>query len=203
MRRLRTGEQPTTGPGGITPGAPMWGAYSRRAAPQSGSARTPQGRTCPASLALSGTHGQCLHRPLEPPVSTFLHPFAPRALPRFLATMGVLTPGRLSSPPRSPCFACRTFLTVPPPTTPCLAVTAFARYPSARRLSRLRRWRRRVKASPFVSRLAGTHGRIGFVILRTGRSPPVALHLASRRCSYSRLRAGKRFARWGLSPTLT
>jgi hypothetical protein len=35
-------------------------------------------------------------------------------------------------------------------------------------------------------------GRIEFVILRTGRSPPAALHLASRRRSCSRLQAGER-----------
>jgi hypothetical protein len=37
-----------------------------------------------------------------------------------------------------------------------------------------------------------TPGRIEFVILRTGRSPPAALHLASRRRSCSRLQAGER-----------
>ena len=35
-------------------------------------------------------------------------------------------------------------------------------------------------------------GRIEFVILRTGCSPPAALHLASRRRSCSRLQAGER-----------
>jgi hypothetical protein len=34
-------------------------------------------------------------------------------------------------------------------------------------------------------------GRIEFVILRTGRSPPAALHPASRRRSCSRLQAGE------------
>ena len=37
-------------------------------------------------------------------------------------------------------------------------------------------------------RLTWTSGRIGFVILRTARSPPVAFHLFSRRRSYFRLR---------------
>jgi hypothetical protein len=37
-----------------------------------------------------------------------------------------------------------------------------------------------------------TPGRIEFVILRTGRSPPAALHPASRRRSCSRLQAGER-----------
>jgi hypothetical protein len=44
-------------------------------------------------------------------------------------------------------------------------------------------------ASPPYSRLATTTGRIEFVILRTGRSPPVAPHPASRRRSYVRLRS--------------
>jgi hypothetical protein len=35
-------------------------------------------------------------------------------------------------------------------------------------------------------------GRIEFVILRTGRSPPAALHLASRRRSCTWLQAGER-----------
>ena len=48
---------------------------------------------------------------------------------------------------------------------------------------RLRHW---LAGSPQTS------GRIVFVILRTGRSPPVALHLASRRRSYFRLQAGER-----------
>jgi hypothetical protein len=51
-------------------------------------------------------------------------------------------------------------------------------------------------ASPLSSRLATTTGRIEFVvILRTDRSPPVALHLASRRRSYVRLQCS--------NPTLT
>ena len=50
-------------------------------------------------------------------------------------------------------------------------------------------------ASPFASRLATTTGRIEFVILRTSRSPPVALHPLSRGRSYVRLR--------GSNPTST
>jgi hypothetical protein len=49
-------------------------------------------------------------------------------------------------------------------------------------------------ASPFPSRLATTTGRIAFVLLRTSRSPPVALHPASRRRSYLRLRGSDRTA---------
>jgi len=40
---------------------------------------------------------------------------------------------------------------------------------------------RQVQASPLASRLAEAPGRNGFVTLRTGRSPPVALHPASWR----------------------
>jgi hypothetical protein len=43
-------------------------------------------------------------------------------------------------------------------------------------------------ASPFASWFAATTGRIEFVILRTGSSPPVALHLPSRGRSCVRLR---------------
>jgi len=50
-------------------------------------------------------------------------------------------------------------------------------------------------ASPFSSWLATTTGRIEFVILRTDRSPPDALHPASRRRSFVRLQCS--------NPTLT
>ena len=47
------------------------------------------------------------------------------------------------------------------------------------------------QASPFSRRLADADSRIEFVILWTGRSPPIAPHLASRQRSYLRLRAGE------------
>jgi hypothetical protein len=50
--------------------------------------------------------------------------------------------------------------------------------------SRVRHW---LAGSPTAP------GRIEFVILRTGRSPPAALHLASRRRSCSWLQVGERF----------
>ena len=50
-------------------------------------------------------------------------------------------------------------------------------------------------ASPFPSWLATTTGRIEFVIRRTDRSPPDALHPASRRRSFVRLQCS--------NPTLT
>jgi hypothetical protein len=66
---------------------------------------------------------------------------------------------------------CRRFLTLP------LSATVF------RFRSRLRHW---LAGSPIAP------GRIEFVILRTGRSPPAAPHLASRRRSCSWLQAGER-----------
>ena len=48
-------------------------------------------------------------------------------------------------------------------------------------------------ASPLRGGLAGCAGRIEFVILRTGLSPPVAPHDISRRRSYIWLQAGERF----------
>ena len=72
---------------------------------------------------------------------------------------------------------------------------AFARYPSARRISRLR-----VQASPFGRRLAGSGSRIEFALLRMNRSPPVAPHPASRRRSYSRFHAGERMHEGDLHP---
>src|SRR5207237_458078 len=55
------------------------------------------------------------------------------------------------------------------------------------------------RASPWHRRLAAALRRIEFVILRTDNLPPVALHLASRRRSYLRLRSCG-FLRHGLSP---
>jgi hypothetical protein len=59
--------------------------------------------------------------------------------------------------------------------------------------------RRVIWASPLAGWLATTPGRIEFVILRTSRSPPVALHLASRRRSYVRLQSSDKLWR-GLAP---
>ena len=93
----------------------------------------------PSGRSLSRLRSPCGHwhggrsRRSVHPTSTFLHPFAPRALSRFLATMGALTPGRLSSPPRSPCVTGTAFLTIPPPITLRDAAVPFTRYPSERR----------------------------------------------------------------------
>ena len=125
-------------------------------------------------------------------------PFAPSQLRDFIATMGALTPvhsgslglasmnsGSFSeqvslihasrllnhSVSNHPMPLCRRFITLP------LSSTAF------RFRSRLRLW---LAGSSMAS------GRIEFVILRTGHSPPVALHHASLRRSYIRLQAGER-----------
>ena len=167
------------------------------------SARTPEGWATPGGLATRAlVPGCCAFLRSGGGASTFLHPLARRALPRFNATMGALTPVRHSSPHRSPCFTCTAFLTIPSPTTRCPPVAAFSRYSSARRVpARVpARGSGRDKASRMTRSLAKTPGRIEFVLLRTGRSPPAALHPASRRRSCSRLQARKRLAWRGLSP---
>lgn len=58
---------------------------------------------------------------------------------------------------------------------------------------------REFRTSPCMSRLVAVPRRIEFVILRTDCSPPVALHPASRRRSYLRLRSCG-LLRHGLSP---
>jgi hypothetical protein len=154
--------------------------------------------TGPSLAALSGRCG------LEVPMvcdSISLHPFAPPALPGFPATMGALTPAGQHIN-RSECqqvslLACTKLPTIPPSTTPCRpGVLVWFSHPGLPRaaasqdgappfLGRCVTW-----ASPLPSRLAATTGRIRFVIiLRTGRSPPVALHPASRRRSYLWLRS--------------
>jgi len=80
-------------------------------------------------------------------------------------------------------------LPIPPsPTTSQSPDVAFARYPSARRVSRFcgSRFRHSLAGSPTQT------GRIEFVILRMDRSPPAAPHRASWRRSCSRLQAGER-----------
>jgi hypothetical protein len=148
-------------------------------------------------------------------ISTFLHPFAPPALPGFFATMSALTPARrlfvsLSGTmnsawnraglPASCHRAFRSFRLQPPVVVP------------ARFWGLLRRAYRATHARP---PLRGQCVILGFAIhsqarhrrpaessslaLRTNRSPPVALHPASRRRSYLRLRSA-RTLRQRLSP---
>jgi len=81
------------------------------------------------------------------------------------------------------------------PNTPGPPTAAFTRYPSARWVSPYG-----VQTSPLASRLVGYLRPNRFRLLRTGLSPPVALHLASRRRSYLRL-PGRRARAWrGLTP---
>ena len=63
--------------------------------------------------------------------------------------------------------------TILPPITQRPPIAAFPRYPSARWVSLLR-----VQTSPVASRLVGVIRPNRFRLLRTGLSPPVALHLA-------------------------
>ena len=170
--------------------------------------------------ALSDASSPCGHydrlvfRCGEHRVSTFLHPFAPPALPGFFATMGALTPGRLAlrppvgyelqlgCRPGLPAFCHRIFRSFrlqPPTVAPtriwglrCRAYRTTSRWPPFRGRASvgLRLWgagspRRQAESS--------------LRVLRTNRSPPVALHPASRRRSYFRLQSAR--APWqGLSP---
>jgi hypothetical protein len=147
-----------------------------------------------------------------PPVaSTSLRPFARRALPRFVARMDALTPGRpvlrilIRDNERRPCAhpgllvsciepsdrSASNHLMSPPEfglvSFPELTARSFHRIPFG---DHVVTW-----ASPSSSRLATTTGRIEFVILRTSRSTPVALHPLSRGRSYFRLQSS--------NPTLT
>jgi len=148
-------------------------------------------------LGHTATRYRCVFRVADCSPPTFLPPLALRPLRRVNATMEALTPVRLSPTYRSPCFTYSPFLTIPSPTTWCPPVVALSPYPSARQVSRtgtpatqcLPRHGSRLHLS--LAGSPGSPGRNGFVILRTGRSPPVALHPASRRRSYSRLQAGE------------
>ena len=132
--------------------------------------------------------------------STFLPPFAPRPLRRFTATMGALTPQRLTRPlgsPRLPRAAFPPFRLQPPDErSPSLSRATLHRgeYPGSSV---------RFPASPFPSRLAHSPSRIEFVILRTGGSPPVAPHPASLRRSYDRFRGRRAYAPEGTFTPLT
>ena len=130
--------------------------------------------------------------------SISLEPFAPPELPGFVAPMVPLTPaGRLSGARQVSSLHGSNLPIVLSPTTPrrsgCLTCFSHPNSPSgsagwpSHPLGRVPldvTW-----ASPLASRLAATTGRIEFVILRTDRSPPGALHLPSRERSSSRLRS--------------
>ena len=136
--------------------------------------------------------------------STFLHPFAPPALPGFLATMDALTSGRtvrrvfVRDTPR-PCTHPDLLVSCTEPShrsasnhllSPLdLGLVLIQGLPRGLPTASRPRDLSVVWASPLGCRLTTTTGRIEFVILRTGSSPPVALHLLSRGRSYFRLRS--------------
>ena len=63
-----------------------------------GSTQGQRPRVSPACLALTGTVARLLSESLSGTPSTFLSPLAPRPLRRFSATMGTLTPRKVSHP---------------------------------------------------------------------------------------------------------
>ena len=85
---------------------------------------------------------------------------------------------------RSPWLTRRELSCIPSPTTLRALLSLLCCPPSA---AGFRRWTSPVWTSPLVWRLAATHGRNVFALLRTASSPQVALHPASRRRSYLRL----------------
>ena len=161
-----------------------------------------------ACLASCGTAADLFSESLSFTQSTFLRPLAPRALPRFLATMDALTsvPARLfgfladvaplnmntvSGPKQTSLLhvtepsrrSVSNHPSLPPATRP-----GFLHRDLPRELPRIPlRGLTASWASPFTRRLATATGRIEFVSLPTGSSPPVALHPALRRRSYLRL----------------
>jgi hypothetical protein len=143
--------------------------------------------------------------------STFLHPFAPPALPGFLATMGALTPGRpalrilIRDNERRPgnrsgllvsCIKPSRRSASNHPVAASGVWSGFDSEPTAQPAGCIPfsgPWRR--LGFTMDSRLAATTGRIEFVILRTSGSLPVALHPLSRGRSYFQLQRS--------DPTLT
>jgi hypothetical protein len=107
--------------------------------------------------------------------STFLLPFAPRALPRFIATTRALTPLAVSRREGSPWFRYSAFPPFHPYLPDCSPPSLLHTTPQLGGPPRSRE----VWASPFVRRLARQSGQIGFVSLWTGSSSPPAPHPAS------------------------
>ena len=125
--------------------------------------------------------------------STFLHPFAPPALPGFIATMSALTPvrsalriqyGMMNAVLCSAQVSLVRVSSLPSilsPTTQHPPAVALTHIPSARRAccgplpahTSFSMHDRRLWTSPTGCRLARMPGRIEFVILRTARLPPV------------------------------
>lgn len=140
----------------------------------------------PACLVWLDTVAGVIFVALSIPVSTSLRPFAPCPLRHFLATMDALTPARVSCPAQVSLIHMPDLPTIPPPPT-WMAPASLSHATLQLAGLPLRVW-----TSPLASRLAAHPGRIEFVILRTGSSPPVAPHPASQRSNYSQLQAGER-----------
>jgi hypothetical protein len=173
----------------------------------------------PAVQGLSGTSSLCRHcdrlffSRSGHCVSTFLHPFAPPALPGFYARMGALTPGRpalrlfehehrLCYRPGLPAFCHRTFgsFRLQPSTVVPTRHWGFVR--RSYRTTLLWppvRGHASVGLRQFLAGSPRRSAESSSLALRTDRSPPVALHPASRRRSYLWLRSA-RTPRQGLSP---
>jgi len=193
-----------------TPYSPRRAAVPPPLVPESASRRAGYGpggapvyhRGVSALLSPMGTRGGVRSQARAELTSTFLRPLAPRALPRFVATMDALTPARpalrmgahehRSNTEQVSRIHLPDLPSVPPPTTWCVRPSLYHATPQRGRLPRT--CCPSVWASPFTSRLATAPGRIEFVILRTTRSPPVAPHPASRRRSYVRLQTGERLS---------
>ena len=127
----------------------------------------------------------------------FLRPFAPRPLRRFLATTSALTPARRlfgakaheHRPSRAGLPTSRT-----PPSCPFRLHSPGVPSSSLSHATPQRDEPLRCRAGLHLSYAdsPSAPGRIEFVSLRTGHSPPIAPHLASRRRSDRWLRAGER-----------
>lgn len=152
-----------------------------------GSTQLQRERTSPACLAC-GTRAGCCSGFLAISPSIFLEPFAPPALPGFLATMTPLTPARRLSGGRQVSLLHLLELpTIPSPTTPSSPVIALTRYPSAPQVSKF--WFRLHRRS---SRSPNDQAESSSLLLRTGHSRPGAFHPVSRRRSTIQLQAGER-----------
>ena len=147
-------------------------------------------------------------RPADIHVSTFLRPFAPRplqALQHYYGRSDSYT--ALRTVQVSVLHAHGQVVTIPSPTTRCCVVAPLTRSHQAHDSPAVPwippGWLACLEvftpsgagqASHITSSLAETSGRNEFVILRTGHSPTVALHPASRRRSYRRLQTGERMS---------
>jgi hypothetical protein len=119
------------------------------------------------------------HPPSYPPSLGTALLSVPLAAHHRCSTMRALTPARRSHARQVSSLTPLCLPDIPPPITSCTR-TSLCQSPQ------------RVRLFPGFtrpSRLAPTRRRNGFVILRAIRSPPVALHPASRRRSYLRLHA--------------